>query len=227
MALFALVHGGGDVGWSWHLVERELRARGHDTVAPDLPSSDDAATLDRYAATVLAAIGDRRDDVVVVGHSYGGFTAALVAGRLPAAALVYVSAMVPAPGEKPAEWWEATGFAEAVREQAERDGGLTGHDDPHVAYYHDVPRELADAALGTARGESGAAYDSPWPLAALPDVPTTFVLCTADRFFPAGFMRRVVRERLGIEPVEIAASHGVALSRPAQLADLLVAAIPA
>jgi hypothetical protein len=24
MATFALIHGGGDVGWYWHLVEREL-----------------------------------------------------------------------------------------------------------------------------------------------------------------------------------------------------------
>jgi len=36
MATFVLIHGAGDVGWYWHLVEVELRSRGHDTVAPDL-----------------------------------------------------------------------------------------------------------------------------------------------------------------------------------------------
>ena len=36
VATFVLIHGGGDVGWYWHLVERELRQRGHDTFAPDL-----------------------------------------------------------------------------------------------------------------------------------------------------------------------------------------------
>jgi len=35
-------------------------------------------------------------------------------------------------------------------------------------------------------------------------------------------MRRVVSERLGIIPDEIAASHCVALSRPKELADMLV-----
>jgi pimeloyl-ACP methyl ester carboxylesterase len=35
MATFVLIHGAGDVGWYWHLVEAELRARGHDVVAPD------------------------------------------------------------------------------------------------------------------------------------------------------------------------------------------------
>ena len=33
MATFVLIHGAGDTGWYWHLVEAELRERGHDTVA--------------------------------------------------------------------------------------------------------------------------------------------------------------------------------------------------
>ena len=97
MATFALIHGGGDVGWYWHLVEAELRERGHEVVAPDLPCDDDSADLNDYADTVVEAIGDRRD-LVVVGQSYGGFTAPLVADRLQAQALVLVAAMIPAPG---------------------------------------------------------------------------------------------------------------------------------
>jgi hypothetical protein len=53
-------------------------------------------------------------------------------------------------------------------------------------------------------------------------VPTRFVLCTEDRFFPPAFMRKVVSKRLGVAPDEIAAGHCVALSRPKELADLLV-----
>ena len=45
VATFVLIHGGGDVGWYWHLVERELRQRGHATLAPDLPCDDDSAGL--------------------------------------------------------------------------------------------------------------------------------------------------------------------------------------
>jgi pimeloyl-ACP methyl ester carboxylesterase len=84
MATFALIHGGGDVGWYWHLVGAVLRQRGHDVVAPDLPCHDDTATLHDYADTVVDAVGDRQD-VIVVAHSYGGFTAPLVAvlGRDP------------------------------------------------------------------------------------------------------------------------------------------------
>lgn len=220
MTTFALIHGGGDVGWYWHLVEPVLRRHGHDVVAPDLPCEDDSATLHDYADTVVDAVGERRN-LVVVAQSYGGFTAALVADRLPVDLLVYVAAMVPAAGEKPADWWENTGYRRAVEEQARHDGGLTGSDDPFVAFYHDVPRALAEEALANERSESEAAYSSPWPLDALPAVPTRFVVCTEDRFFPAPFMRQMAAERLGIIPDEIAAGHCVALSQPDHLGTLL------
>jgi len=102
VATFALIHGAGDAGWYWHLVETELRARGHDTVAPDLPCDDDTAGLPEYADAVVAAIGDRTD-VVVVGQSLGGFTAPIVAERVPTRLIVLVAAMIPQPGESPAE----------------------------------------------------------------------------------------------------------------------------
>lgn len=221
MSTFVLIHGAGDGGWAWHLVESELRARGHDVVAPDLPGGDESAELGDYADAVIAAIAGRKD-LVIVGHSFGAFTASLVADRLPVDMLVFVAGMVPVPGERPADWWANTGYEAAVREQAARDGGLTGNQDPFVAYYHDVPRKLAEQALSKERAHpSEAAMAAPWPLDALPRVPTKFVLCTEDRFFPEKFLRRVVAERLQIVPDEIAAGHCVALSRPAELCGLL------
>ena len=55
MATYALIHGAYDVGWYWHLVEDELRRRGHRTVAPDLPIEDDDATLLDNARVVTDA----------------------------------------------------------------------------------------------------------------------------------------------------------------------------
>ena len=221
MAVFVLIHGGGDVGWHWHRVEAELRSRGHDSVAPDLPCDDDSATLNDYASTVIEAVGDRRD-LVVVGHSYGAFTAPLVADRLAANVLVLLAGMIPSPGEAPADWWENTGYSEAAREQAGLDGGKTGNADPFVCYYHDVPRALAEEALRRERGESSTAWSQPWPLDAWPNVRTKFVLCKDDRQFPAAFLRRLAQERLGIIPDEIPGGHCVALSRPKELAELLI-----
>ena len=150
MSTFVLIHGGGDVGWYWHLVEAELRARGHDVLAPDLPGDDESKTLADYADAVVEAIGDKRD-LVVVGHSFGAFTAPLVADRLPVDVLVLLAGMIPSPGESPDEWWANTGYQSAVEEQAKRDGGLTGNADPFVSFYHDVPRELAEEAMGKER----------------------------------------------------------------------------
>ena len=102
MTTFVLIHGGGDVGWYWHLLETELRSRGHDVIAPDLPCDDDSAGLAEYADSVVEAVGGRRD-LVVVGQSYGGFTAPLVAAPVPVDGLVLLGAMVPSPGETPEE----------------------------------------------------------------------------------------------------------------------------
>jgi len=221
MSTFALIHGAGDVGWYWHLMAAELRSLGHDVVAPDLPADDESATLNDYADTVIEAIGER-EDVVVVGQSYGAFTAPLVADRIPTDVLVLVAGMIPSPGESPDEWWANTRYQAAVAEQAARDGGMTGNEDPFVSFYHDVPRELAEEALSKERAHpSQASMTEPWPLDAWPAVPTRFVLCSEDRFFPPDFFRRLVKERLGVVPEEIAASHCVALSQPKELAALL------
>lgn len=94
---FVLIHGGGDVGWYWHLVERELRQRGHDTLAPDLPCDDDSAGLGEYADIVVRAIGGRRG-LIVAAQSFGGFTAPLVAARVPVDVLVLVAVWLCRPG---------------------------------------------------------------------------------------------------------------------------------
>ena len=206
--LFALIHGAGDSGWYWHLVEDELRARGYDTVAPDLPIEDPSAGFAEFAATVVDAIGNR-DDVIVVAQSAGAFTAPQVAKQVGAREVILVAGMVPAPRETANDWFADTGWSVSL------------DPDPYVAFYHDVPREIAEEALQHAREDAGD-VDEPWPLDAWPDVPTRFVLCTEDRFFPPEFLRRVVAERLGaIDVDEIRASHCVALSRPAELAGIL------
>lgn len=223
MALFILVHGAGDTGWSWHRLAAVLRERGHEVIAPDLPGDDESLTLTDYADAVVAAADARRGGVVV-GHSFGGFTAPIVAKRLAADVLVMLAAMIPDPGERPDEWWSNTGFEDAVAAQAARDGGLTGNDDPHIGFYHDVPRALADEAIGRGRAHPSVASTAvPWPLTAWPSIPTRFIVCTEDKFFPPAFLRDLARKRLGIVADEIEGSHCVALSRPEELASMLIA----
>jgi alpha/beta hydrolase family protein len=210
MAAFVLVHGAGDVGWYWHLVTARLRARGHDTVAPDLPCADDSAGLPEYTDAVVAAAGDRTG-VVLVAQSLGGFVAPLVCARVPVSLIVLVAPMIPAPGEAPADYWSNTRYADEPRES---------YDD---LFYHDVAPELVARARTRSQGQSEARMGEPSPLRAWPDVPTRVLLCRDDHLLPPGFVRRVARERLGVTPDEIDGGHTPALSRPAELADRLEA----
>jgi pimeloyl-ACP methyl ester carboxylesterase len=168
-----------------------------------------------------AAVG--QPDLVIVGQSYGAFTATLAASQLPARLLVLLAGMIPAPRESPGQWWANTGYQQAAERQARLDGGKTGHSDPLISFYNGIPRPLAEEALRRGgRGESRVVWDTPWPLQAWPDVPTKYIVCKNDQFFPAAFVRRVAHERLGIAPGEVPGCHCAALSNPRELSDLLV-----
>jgi pimeloyl-ACP methyl ester carboxylesterase len=211
MATFAFIHGASDVGWYWHLVEADLRDRGHETVAPDLPIEDDDAGLSTYADVVVGAIAGRRN-VVVVAQSFGGYVAPIVADRIDARLIVLVAGMMPSPGESAEEMFERTGWQPEQREDTSSIG----------LFYQDVPRALAEEAVARGhRRQSDTPGKEAWPLPAWPDTPTRFILCRNDRFFPARWLRPLVRQRLGIVPDEIDSGHCPALSRPRELAAML------
>jgi pimeloyl-ACP methyl ester carboxylesterase len=220
MATFGLIPGSGGDAWYWHRVEPELGRRGHDVVAVELPAADDSAGIPAYVDAILDAVGDR-PDLVLVAQSMAAFSAPLVCERRPVDLLVLVTAMIPVPGETAGQWWENTGQSTAMAELAARDG-RPAEFDPVEYFFHDVPTEVtAEAFAKPPPEQSDTPFADPWPLDSWPDVPTRFVLCRDDRFFPADWMRRLVQERLGIEPDEVPGGHLVALSHPVELADLL------
>ncbi|OHX02668.1 MULTISPECIES: alpha/beta fold hydrolase [Micromonospora] len=210
MTTFVLIHGGGGSAWDWHLLVPELAARGHGAVVPELPIGDRSARFADFRRTVVDAVGGR-DDLVVVGHSYGAFTAPLVADRLPVRLLVLLTPMIPRPGERPGEWWGNTGYREPE--------GLS----EEQQFYNGVPAEIVARAPAHGREQVSAEWDEPWPLATWPAVPTTVLIGRDDQFFPADFQRRVAADRLGVVPDEIDGGHAVALSHPGLLADRLTA----
>jgi pimeloyl-ACP methyl ester carboxylesterase len=213
VATFVLIHGAGDVGWYWHLVQNELRERGHDSLAPDLPCDNDKAGLPEYAETVVDAVAGHTD-LVVVAQSLGGFVAPLVCARVPARLLVLVMPMIPAPGEPPTEYWTNTRYADEPRESV---------DDPIELFYQDVPPALAAEAMKRGRDQSEARLGEPSPLTAWPDVPTRVLIGRQDRLLPTAYVRRVSEDRLGITPDEMDSGHTPALSHPRELTDRLLA----
>jgi pimeloyl-ACP methyl ester carboxylesterase len=208
MSTFVLIHAAGSDGWHWHRLAPLLRERGHDVVAPDLPAADPEAGLDRYVAVVLDAIGDR-EELVVVGHSLGGFTAPLVAAARPdTIKLAFVNAMIPRPGES--DWWTA----------AKPPPWPTPYDETAI-FYGDLPEDVL-AQIGEHGGDQAdTPMNEPWPLDAYPDVPTLAIASAEDRCFPVGWQRGHIRERLGLAAHVIPGGHCVPLSRPRELADAL------
>ncbi|MGH3640379.1 MAG: alpha/beta fold hydrolase [Mycobacterium sp.] len=223
-ATFALIPGAGGSAWYWHRVTPLLTDAGVDVVAVELPMDDDDADLNTYADIVCRAVADVTGPLVVVGMSMGAFTAPIVATRRPTSAIVLVNPMVPAAGESPGSWWEATGQRAARVEYFARIGLGDRDFDMTEDFFHDVPDAVRDEAFSQPEPrESDTPFEQIWPLDGWPDVPTRVIQGSDDRCFPLEFQRRVVRERLGVDVEVMPGGHLMALSRPAELAARLLA----
>ncbi|RLK62120.1 alpha/beta fold hydrolase [Actinokineospora cianjurensis] len=218
MSTYVLLPGAASDHRHWRLVVPGLREHGHDVITPDLPCEDDSAGFEEYADVVVAAVRGY-SDLVVVAQSMAGFTAPIVATRVPVARIVLVNAMVPVAGESGGQWWETSGLRPVRRAKELREGRDPDREfDPVEIFLHDVPEELREEPLG----QSDTPFAKPWPLERWPDVPTTAVASIDDRLFPVEFQRQLLRERLGITPVEIAGGHLPALANPDGLVRALL-----
>jgi pimeloyl-ACP methyl ester carboxylesterase len=217
---YVLIPGAGGAAWVWHRVVPLLEEAGQEAIAVDLPGDDEQAGLPEYTRQVVSAIG-RRDDVVVVAQSLGGFTTPLVAAAVPVRGIVLVNAMIPAPGETPGAWWENTGWHEA-QTAAAAEGGYGTELDPAVYFLHDIPPEVVAIGESHQRAEADAVFRSVCDFSTWPSVPIRVVCGADDRMFPADFQRKLALDRLGLEADVLPGGHLLALSQPAALADYLL-----
>ena len=224
MTTYALVHGSWHGGWCWQPLVEELTGRGHAAVAPDLPITDPAAGAVAYADAVLAALPG--DEVVLVVHSLAGLIAPLVAAAAPVRRLVYLAAMLPEPGrsvDDRARAGQRMTRRGIGRGQTPNDDGSTSFRPDAAAelFYPDSPPERTAWAVAQLRRQFWRVTAEPSPVAAWPAVPATYVLCREDRIIDTDWARAEPPRRA--ELVELPGDHSPFLSRPAELADLLVA----
>ncbi len=214
----------------WSRLVPVLRDRNHRAVVVDLPGPDPQVDLNGYVERVVARVRSQRESgtgpVVLVGLSLGGFSASAAALLEPVDHLVLVNAMVPRPGESPAQWWRACGQARERRAN-ERAAGRDPERpfDPLDAFLHDAPPEVLAEAAEHDRDEADAAFATPWPGTHWPEVPTSVLVADDDRLFPPAMQERVAADRLGLSVHRVPGGHLCPLTRPTEVADVLLAAV--
>ncbi|MGE0216066.1 alpha/beta fold hydrolase [Mycolicibacterium sp.] len=241
---FVLVHGGFHAAWCWEYTIDALRDLGHDAVAVDLPGHgarlDEESTLANRRDAVLAALS-YGEKCVLVGHSGGGFDATLAADARPdlVSHIVYLAAALPREGRTYPEAMAmrddgdelGDDFDADVGEMLEylhfdADGAMTFADFEGAwkYFYHDCDEATARWAfdrLGPERFGDTTVTPVSVPNFWAAELPRSFVVCEQDRSMPR-WLADTVASRLGVEPLSIDASHSPFLSRPRELAELLV-----
>lgn len=236
---FVFVHGGFHAAWCWDRVIAELAGLGHDGVAVDLPGHgalvrQDSTLANRRDAIVAAM----QPDDVLVGHSGGGFDQTLAADARPDLVkhIIYLAAGLPREGRtypeamamRDTEDGEFDGdVGEMLRYlNFDADGAMTfaDFDGAWKYFYHDCDEETARWAfsrLGPERFGDTTVTPVSVPTFWATDLPRSFIVCEQDRCMPRWLADTVAR-RLGVEQLSINASHSPFLSRPRELAELLV-----
>ena len=228
MTTFALVHGAWLGAWCFERLTQALETLGHRVVAVDLPSDDPTATFQTYADVVVAALDGDAEEPVVVGHSLAGLTVPLIATRRPVQKIVYLCALVPIPGRSFVEQRDVEPdmlYPDYLDGMGEVDAnGLRRWVDkelPRQILYADCDAEAASAAIERLRPQAQTPYGEACVLDTLPSTPSTYIVCGEDRLVNPDWSRRIAKERLGADLVELPGSHSPFLSRPNELAAVL------
>lgn len=225
-----LVHGGTFTSVMWDGVVERLSA---PSLAVDLPGRRyrpadlGRVTREDWVASVcddIEAAG--LDDVVLVGHSSGGYVIPGVAARLGTRvqALVFVAATVPAEGRAPVDFLrpDLRSLAIDTRDVVVADatgrtlGGLRPGEPP------------IDTALEVVENGPRLGLEAPGPLfetftwRGFPRAPArTYVRCLRDKVITSEMVETMVANMGGADVVDIDAGHSVAMSAPAELAAVL------
>ena len=171
--------------------------------------------------------GRASDDVIVVGHSLGGVTAVALPLLRPVRRIVFLCALIPRPGRSLGEVMSSepdttTEEFNALPRHVGEGGSVTW--DPEVAgpfFYQACPPGTAASAAPRLRTQTWTTSREPCPLDAWPDCELASIICTEDEVVTPAWSRRIAREVLHVEPIELPGGHFPMLGIPAQLADAL------
>lgn len=225
-----LVHGAWGGAWVWRRVLGPLREAGHEVHAVTLTGDGERAHLRRpdidlhtHIADVVGLVdAEELDDIVLVGHSYGGMVITGAAAALEDAApgrvagMAYVDAMVPLPGEGWGVGHSPEIAAARIAAAAEHDNALPPPD-PEEGF----GLNAEDAAWLRRRHvmHPFGMYRQPleYDAGALQSIPRLFVDCSQPAYPTINPIRQRVRELPGWQVAEIATGHFPMVGEPRAL----------
>lgn len=229
MATFLAVHGAWTGGWSWRKMHEQLRGRGHVLLAPTLTGlgerahlASPAIDLETHVADILGVVRceDLRD-LILIGHSYGGMVATVIADRIPERlrALVYLDAFVPQNGENLFDQLPP-GVAERMKDDARRDGD--GWRVPANPLPPDTPPADVEWMLPLREMQPIATFEQPARIGpSHARISRTYIYC--KRAAPGDVFRRYLERgsKSGWHVTEIDASHSPHVTSPDELTQIL------
>ena len=229
-----LVHGAWHGAWCWGPVVAALEDRGVRGVAIDLPGhGDDRASLTDVhgdAQRVREVLDGFAEQVVLVGHSYGGVVITEAGVHPSVSELVYIAAFNLDSGESAMSAAVAESEAAALDHSGRPDALLYvhGHEDgtssvdtdgARVLFYNDCTPEVA-AWASSMLGRQPMENLSQAPRAvAWRSRPSTYAVCTIDNIVHPDLQRVLARRADTV--VEWPTGHSPFLSRPDLVAELL------
>jgi pimeloyl-ACP methyl ester carboxylesterase len=219
MADFVLIHGSGSSAAGWARLAGALRDLGHAVHLADLPRDRPELTSDEYARTVRGQVPAEVAAPIVVAHSACGLLLPAASRALGARRQVWLTALVPAEDRSFMEEFQADPGLVMNPEWI----GKRPSEDPEVAacfLFHDCDPATLEWAMTTIEEFLPAGLYRE-RIALAPEIPSTYVVAAEDRTIRPSWSRRVARERLGVEPLEVPGGHCPHVSRPERLARLL------
>jgi pimeloyl-ACP methyl ester carboxylesterase len=229
---FVLVHGAWHGGWCWRGVADRLRAAGHRVFTPTCTGLGERAhqlsrdiTLDSFTRDVAAVIeAEELQDIVLVGHSFGGLPVSGVADLMPerVRSLVFLDSLLVQPGRSPADGLTADVVAARRKAAEETSGGLSLPVPPPSAFGVTAPAEMAWLERRLTP-HPFSTYASPLNIGKPigNGLPCTYVACTSPVYLPLEGVRTWARQQAGWRWEEIATGHDAMVTAPEELAEML------
>ncbi|HLG86543.1 MAG TPA: alpha/beta hydrolase [Alphaproteobacteria bacterium] len=231
--VFVLVHGAFHGGWCWRAVADRLTRAGARVFAPTCTGLGERAHLltrdithETFVQDVVGVIeAEELEEVILVGHSFGGVVISGVADRLPERLrhLVYLDSVIPPVGRAPIDILPREVAAARIRAAEETSGGLTiPVPTPGMFGVPDGP--LADWMDRRLTPQPLASYTTPFRLAGpiANGRPRTYVLCTDPIYQPVSPTYEWVVEQKDWPLRKLPACHDAMITEPGLVADLLL-----